>query len=164
MGFLYHPCKANVVVDALRRLSMGSTSHVEEGNKELAKDMHRLAQLGVKEKQDKDPIFLELKANVHKQKVMAFEKGGDGMLRYQGRLCVLKVDELQKKIMEEAYSSKYSIHPDSTKKYRDLREVYWWSSMKGHIAEFVIKCPNFKQVNVEHQRPGGVAQNIEIPK
>ena len=44
----------------------------------------------VKEKKDQDPILLELKANVHKQKVLAFVQGGDGVLRYQGRLCVLK--------------------------------------------------------------------------
>ncbi|WMV33412.1 hypothetical protein MTR67_026797 [Solanum verrucosum] len=37
----------------------------------------------VKEKQDRDPILLELKANVHKQKVIAFEQRGDGVLRYQ---------------------------------------------------------------------------------
>jgi len=31
----------------------------------------------VKEKQDQDLILLELKANVHRQKVMAFEQEGD---------------------------------------------------------------------------------------
>ena len=54
----------------------------------------------VKEKQDQDPFLLELKANVHKQKVIAFEKWGDGVLRYQGRLCVPRVNELQEKIMD----------------------------------------------------------------
>ena len=44
--------------------------------------------LEVKENQDQDPVSLELKANVHKQRVLAFEQGGDGVLRYQGRLCV----------------------------------------------------------------------------
>ena len=97
MSILYHPGKANVVVDSLSRLSMGSTAHVEEGKRELEKDVHRLERLGfrimdsieggivvtngaesslvaeVKEKQDQDPIFLELKVNVHKQKVLAFE-------------------------------------------------------------------------------------------
>ncbi|WMV09812.1 hypothetical protein MTR67_003197 [Solanum verrucosum] len=34
--------------------------------------------------------------------------------------------------------------------------------MKKGIAEFVAKCPNCQQVKVEHQRPGGMAQNIEI--
>ena len=37
--------------------------------------------------------YLELKENVHKQKVMAFEQGGDGVLRYQGSLCVPMVDD-----------------------------------------------------------------------
>ncbi|KAG5576493.1 hypothetical protein H5410_056627 [Solanum commersonii] len=33
--------------------------------------------------QDQDPILLELKANVHKQKVFTFEQGGDSELRHQ---------------------------------------------------------------------------------
>ncbi|KAH0765914.1 hypothetical protein KY285_001785 [Solanum tuberosum] len=48
MSILYHPGKANIVVDPLSRLSMGSTTHFEEGNKELAKDVHRLARLEVR--------------------------------------------------------------------------------------------------------------------
>ena len=44
----YHPGKANVVADALSRLSMGSVAHVEEERKELAKDVHRLARLEVR--------------------------------------------------------------------------------------------------------------------
>ncbi|KAH0729529.1 hypothetical protein KY289_000717 [Solanum tuberosum] len=47
MSILYHLGKANGVADALIRLSMGSTAHFEEGKKELAKDVHRLAQLGI---------------------------------------------------------------------------------------------------------------------
>ena len=48
MSVLYHPGKANVVADALSRVSMGSVSHVVEGKKELARDVHRLARLGVR--------------------------------------------------------------------------------------------------------------------
>ena len=47
MSILYHPSKANGIVDALSRLSMGSISHVKEKKRELAKDVHRLACLGV---------------------------------------------------------------------------------------------------------------------
>ena len=35
--------------------------------------------------------------------------------------------------------------------------------MKRDIAGFVAKCPNCQQVKVEHQRPGGLSQNISIP-
>ena len=46
--------------------------------------------------------------------------------------------------------------------YRDLREVYWWEGIKKYIIEFVAKCSYCQQVKVEHQRPGGLAQNIEL--
>ena len=45
MSVHYHPGKANVVADALSRLSMGSVAHVEEERKELVKDVHRVARL-----------------------------------------------------------------------------------------------------------------------
>ena len=48
MSLHYHPGKANIVDDTLRRLSMGSLSHVEEGKKEMVKDIHRLKNLGVR--------------------------------------------------------------------------------------------------------------------
>ena len=43
----YHPGKANVVDDDLSMMSTESTSHIEDGNKELVKDIHRLARLDV---------------------------------------------------------------------------------------------------------------------
>ena len=47
MSVHYHPGKANVVEDALSRLSMGIVDHIDEERKELVKDVHRLAHLGV---------------------------------------------------------------------------------------------------------------------
>ena len=116
----------------------------------------------VKEKEYQDPILLDLKANVYKQRVLDFEQGGDYVLKYQGRLCAPMVDGLHERIMEEAHNSKYSIHPSSTKMYRDLIEVYWWNGMKKGIAEFIVKCLNCWQVKVEQQRPSGLAQNIKL--
>ena len=48
MNVHYHPSKANVVADALSRMSMGSTTHVENKKKELAKEVNRLSRLGVR--------------------------------------------------------------------------------------------------------------------
>ncbi|WMV45259.1 hypothetical protein MTR67_038644 [Solanum verrucosum] len=85
---------------------MGNVVHVEKERKELAKDVHRLARLGVrlmsisdggvtvqngiesslvlevKEKQDTDLILLELKDAVHQLRVEVFSQGGDGVLLY----------------------------------------------------------------------------------
>ena len=96
MSILYHVDKDNIVVDASSRLCMCSTVHVDKEKRELAKYMHILVCLEVrlmdsteggvvvmngdesslafemKEKQNKDPIFLELKANVNKQKSISF--------------------------------------------------------------------------------------------
>ena len=78
----------------------------------------------VKEKQDSDPILLELKGAVHQQRVEVFSQGGDSVLRYQGQLCVPNVGELRQHIPAESHNSSYFIHPGATKMYRDLREVY----------------------------------------
>ncbi|WMV55142.1 hypothetical protein MTR67_048527 [Solanum verrucosum] len=47
--------------------------------------------------------------------------------------------------------------------YQDLRKVYYWNRMKKEIAEFKAKCPNCQQVKVEHQKLGGLSQDISIP-
>ncbi|KAH0706582.1 hypothetical protein KY289_011658 [Solanum tuberosum] len=187
MSVLYHPGKANVVVDAISRMSMGSVARVEDEKKELVRDVHRLARLGVQlvdstkgrfmvyhnsqssfvvdvnSKQHLDPILMELKESVLNKSIEVFSQGGDEVLRYQGRLCVSDVDGLREKILEKAHGSRYSIHPGATKMYRDLREIYWWNGMKRDIAGFVAKCPNCQQLKVEHMKPGGLLQDMNIP-
>ncbi|XP_069145663.1 uncharacterized protein [Solanum lycopersicum] len=48
MNVHYHPGKDNVVADALSSMSMRCIAHVEDETKELVKDVHRLARLGVR--------------------------------------------------------------------------------------------------------------------
>ena len=48
MSVLYHPGNAKIVVDALSRMTMGSVSHLDEAKKDLAREVHRLARLGVR--------------------------------------------------------------------------------------------------------------------
>ncbi|XP_070039636.1 uncharacterized protein [Nicotiana tomentosiformis] len=88
--------------------------------------------------------------------------GDDGVLRLQGCLCVPNVDGLREKILEEAHSSRYSINQGATKIYRDLRQHYWWRWMKKDIVECVARCLNCHQVKYEHQRPGGLLQQMGI--
>ncbi|KAH0765165.1 hypothetical protein KY285_001036 [Solanum tuberosum] len=107
MSVLYHSGKANVVAYSLSRLSIGSIVHIEEEKKELVRDVHRLARLGVqlvdstkggimvyngsvssfvadvKAKKGLDPILVELKETMLKKSVVAFSQGGDGVFRYK---------------------------------------------------------------------------------
>ncbi|XP_070029925.1 uncharacterized protein [Nicotiana sylvestris] len=42
--------------------------------------------------------------------------------------------------------------------YLDLKELYWWKSIKKQVADYVAKCLNCQQVKAEHQRPGGLVK------
>ena len=72
-------------------------------------------------KQDLDASLVRLKESVKDQKIKFPPQGGDGVLRFQGRLCVPNVDDLRQRIMAEVHGARYSIHPGATKMYRDLR-------------------------------------------
>ncbi|XP_070034392.1 uncharacterized protein [Nicotiana tomentosiformis] len=69
---------------------------------------------------------------------------------------------LRQQIMGEAHYSHYSIHLGATEMHHDIRVIYWWDRMKKDIEEFVSQCPNCQQVKIEHQKPGGLLQAIEI--
>lgn len=47
--------------------------------------------------------------------------------------------------------------------YHDLKDLYLWNSKKNDFTEFADKYPSCQQVKVEHQRSGGMVQNIKHP-
>ena len=106
MSVLYHPGKTNVVTDALSCTTMGSVFHVDEAKKDLMKDVHRLARLGVrledslnggfmvdqnsepslvvevKSKKHLDKSLMDLKKSVVSKLNGSFSLDGGGVLRY----------------------------------------------------------------------------------
>nr|GEV04315.1 transposon Ty3-I Gag-Pol polyprotein [Tanacetum cinerariifolium] len=86
----------------------------------------------------------------------------DGALYYLDWIWIpLKVD-VRTLIIDEAYKSKYYVHPRADKMYYDLRDRYWWPSKKKDIAVYVSKCLTYMKVKAEHQRPSGLLQQHEI--
>ena len=59
----------------------------------------------------------------------------DVVLRIGGRVCVRIVGGWVRSILEEAHCSRYSIHLGVTKKYRNLRQLYWWMGMKKDMTD-----------------------------
>nr|GEX77409.1 retrotransposon protein, putative, Ty3-gypsy subclass [Tanacetum cinerariifolium] len=79
------------------------------------------------------------------------------------RLCVPNDATLREALLTEAHSSPFSIHLGSTKMYHDLKQYFWWSGMKRHVATFVSRCLICQQVKIEHQEASGLLQPLDIP-
>nr|GFA31922.1 transposon Ty3-I Gag-Pol polyprotein [Tanacetum cinerariifolium] len=93
-----------------------------------------------------------------------FEKRDDNGVYFFDRVWIPSVGGIRKLIMDEAHTSRYSIHPGADKMYYDLRDLYWWPGMKRDIVEYVSKCLTCSKIKVEHQKPSGVLQQSEIPE
>ena len=86
-----------------------------------------------------------------------------GVITFKGRLCVPEMDNLRKEIPTEAHSTPYSVHPGTTKMYKDLKMHYWWPGMKTDVVRHVEQCLTCQQVKAEHQRPAGKLQSLDVP-
>jgi len=138
---LYHPGKANVVVDALSRKTVHASYMMarELDLVEQFRDMQLQVVLGedvircnyltmssdflvlIKERQLSDSklhITLELLGT---EKAKDFVIGSDGVLRFRGRVCIPKDLEVKAMILEERHKSCFSMHPGLTKMSHDLK-------------------------------------------
>ncbi|GKD31314.1 putative reverse transcriptase domain-containing protein [Tanacetum coccineum] len=93
-----------------------------------------------------------------------FEKRDDGEIYFFDRIWIPSVGGVRKLIMDEAHTSRYSVHPGADKMYYDLRDLYWWPGMKRDIAEYVSRCLTCSKIKAEHQKPSGFLQQPEIPE
>ena len=86
-----------------------------------------------------------------------------GAIWFEKRICVPQDEDIRKLILQEAHDSSYSIHPGNTKMYLDLREIFWWPSLKREIAKYIALCDVCQRVKAEHQKPAGLLQPLPIP-
>jgi len=64
----------------------------------------------------------------------------DGLLRYKCNMYVLTDDEIQKLIMKESYQAPYAAHLGVQKMYVDFKQIFFWTTMKKDITQFVAGC------------------------
>ena len=88
----------------------------------------------------------------------------DDSLRYRGWVVVPQLTYLRKEILKEFHFSCFAVHPGGMKMYRDLRHRYYWSGMKKHVVDFVLRCLTCQQVKVEHQNLARLLQPLEVAK
>ncbi|GJV89676.1 putative reverse transcriptase domain-containing protein [Tanacetum coccineum] len=53
-------------------------------------------------------------------------KRADGENYFFDRIWIPSIGDVRKLIMDEAHTSRYSVHPGADKMYYDLRDLYWW--------------------------------------
>jgi hypothetical protein len=75
---------------------------------------------------------------------------------------VSKREALKKKILDEAQTSRYSIHPGSSKMYHDQRQQFWWTRMKHEVAGYVSECDTYWKVKADDMKLGGLLQPLSI--
>ncbi|GJW97036.1 putative reverse transcriptase domain-containing protein [Tanacetum coccineum] len=80
------------------------------------------------------------------------------------RAISMTIGGVRTTIMDEAHTTRYSIHLGADKMYYDLKYMYWCPCMKRDIATYVSKCLTCSKVKVDHQRPSGLLQQPEIPE
>jgi hypothetical protein len=179
----YHPGKANVVADALSRkvrcnhLEMEPVSDplceemrrlnlevVEQGNLySLAAESNLYDRIVTTQCNEEDIQIIKQKLAEGDPKYTCFQKDHKDVIWFGKRLVVLVDPEIRKTIFDEAHMSKFSIHPDSTKMYQDLKQNFWWSNMKVDIAKYVAECDTCHQMKARHLKSAGVLQPLSIP-
>jgi hypothetical protein len=116
------------------------------------------------QKNDEDMGHIKRRMQEGDPTVAYFHEDAEGTLWLKERLVVLKKKALKKKIMDQAHTSRYSIHPRSTKMYHDLRQQFWWTRIKREIARYVSECDTCRKVKADYMKPGGLLQPLSNPK
>jgi hypothetical protein len=179
----YHPGKTNIIADSLSRKAACCLSSLLTKGWNLVKEFIdwkpfindegsiKLSNLSAEpeiltkiiEGQKEDPQYEKLKS-LAQQENSHFLLKEDGSIWMQKRLWVPSNPKLKEELLSEAHRSKYTIHPGSTKMFKDLQRGYWWNRMKREVASYVSKCLTCQQVKIEHHKPGGMMQQMEIPQ
>ncbi|GJU64725.1 putative reverse transcriptase domain-containing protein [Tanacetum coccineum] len=156
----YHPGKANVVADALSRKERLKLRRVRA----MSITIHSRLKTKILEAQSEASKDLKAPAEWLRGLERHFEQRADGEIYFFDRIWIPSVGDVRKLIMDEAHTSRYSVHPGADKMYYDLRDLYWWPGMKRDIAEYVSRCLTCSKIKAEHQKPSGFLQQPEIPE
>ncbi|GJV31957.1 retrovirus-related pol polyprotein from transposon TNT 1-94 [Tanacetum coccineum] len=67
-----------------------------------------------------------------------FERRDDGGIYFFDRIWIPSVGGVRKLILDEAHTSRYSVHPGADKMYYDLRDLYWWLTLEDMLRACVM--------------------------
>ncbi|KAL4564653.1 hypothetical protein LXL04_028721 [Taraxacum kok-saghyz] len=156
----YHPGKANVVADALSRKETVKPRRVRALTMTVQSQLPTQIRDAQAEALKPEHMLGETLRGMDKK----FEARDDGTRYFMDRIWTPRHGGFRDVVMNEAHSTKYSVHLGSDKMYLDLKKLYWWPNMKADIATYVSKCLTCAKVKVEYQKPSGLLQQPKIPE
>jgi hypothetical protein len=104
----------------------------------------------IQEGQLEDAKLKEIRQLIWDNKTSDFLEDSQGTLWLGKQICVPNLKPIKELILREAHDSAYSIHPSSTKMYKDLKTRYWWYGMKRDVTKYVGLCDACQRVKAEH--------------
>jgi hypothetical protein len=113
--------------------------------------------------QRSDKGMKHIHEKIEADKANCSRKDDQGIVWFNNRIVVPKDTDVCQQILDEAHLSRYSIHPESTKMYQDLKQHYWWTKMKIEIARYVVRCDTCRRVKAIHMKTTGPLQSLPIP-
>jgi hypothetical protein len=128
----------------MRKLSLEVVEHGKLHAISIESPLHE--RIAIAQLNDEEVQKIIQKLEEGDPKYDCFRKDDKGVVWFGQRLVVPRDQDLKKEILGEAHLSKFTIHPESTKIYRDLREIFWWSNMKGERAEYVSSCDTCQRI------------------
>jgi hypothetical protein len=84
----------------------------------------------IQDDQLEDSKLKEIQQLIQYNKTNDFSEDSQSTLWLGKWICVPNLKHIKELILKEAHDSAYSIHPGSTKMYKDLKTRYWWYGMK----------------------------------
>ncbi|WVZ84512.1 hypothetical protein U9M48_031541 [Paspalum notatum var. saurae] len=103
-------------------------------------------------------ILTQPELNMRQRRWLELIKDYDLEIHYHPGKANLDI-ELRKRILDEAHTSMFTMHPGSNKMYQDLKQMFWWTQ----IAKYISECDVYQRIKADHRKPAGMLQPLELP-
>jgi hypothetical protein len=92
----------------------------------MAVEMEPMLEAEIRKAQLEDLKLKEIQQLIKENKNSDITKDDHRTLWLGKRICIPNLMSIRELILREAHDSTYTIHPGSTKMYKDLKTRYWW--------------------------------------
>jgi hypothetical protein len=101
-------------------LNLEIVAHIEG----VTLEVQTTLELEIRKGQLDDARIWKIKESMKQGEAPDFTEDEQGTVWFKNQICVPEIGDLRETILRKVYDFAYSIHPDSTKMYQDLKKRY----------------------------------------